>query len=175
MSQPEDSRRPHDLHVGSSDRADLLDDPEEKKLDQRRGRILLNAFIAQCVRLSENVNDFVERLLDEGALTERSATGERCVHFGDSLLDCQQCCHILGGALRAVEETVDDNVFTLAGLSSDPLKEKHLTTKSGRRRKLCDDNKKASTSEIAAKRMKTENLLRHKRLRETLSNEMLAY
>ena len=45
---------------------------KRKKLDQRRGRILFDAFIAQCVRLGENVNDFVERLLDEGALTECS-------------------------------------------------------------------------------------------------------
>ena len=52
-----------------------------KKLDQRRGRILFDAFVAHCVRLGENVNDFVERLLDEGALTECSGTGERCVHL----------------------------------------------------------------------------------------------
>ena len=58
-----------------------------------------------------------------------------------------------------MEETVDDNVLTLAGLSSDPLKEKHLTTKSGRRRELCEDYKKALTSELAAKRMRTGNQL----------------
>ena len=80
-----------------------------------------------------------------------------------------------------MEEIVDDNVLTLAGLSSDPLKEKHLTTKSGLRRKLCEDYKKALTSELAAKRMKTGNQLARidgvdtKRLRETLSKEMLAY
>ena len=83
--------------------------------------------------------------------------------------------------LSCLEEIVDDNVLTLAGLSSDPLKDKHLTTKSGRRRKLCDDYKKALTSELAAKRMKTGNQLARidgadaKRLRETLSKEMLAY
>ena len=55
----------------------------------------------------------------------------------------KQRCHVLRGALRAVEETVDDIVLTLAGLSSDPLKERHLTTKSGGRRKLCEDYKKA--------------------------------
>ena len=53
-------------------------------------------------------------------------------------LECKQCCHVLRGALRALEETVDDNVLTLAGLSLDPLKEK--------------------TSELAAKRTKTRNL-----------------
>ena len=101
-------------------------------------------------------------MLDEGALTECSGTGERCVHLetalaapyscsgrallpcflealGQMYLKCKQCCHVLRGALRAVEETVDDNVLTLAGLSSD-LKEKHFTTKSGRRRKLCDED-----------------------------------
>ena len=101
----------------------------------------------------------LERLLDEGALTECSGTGERCVHLETALaaphscsgrsplpvyLECKQCCHVLRGALRAVEEIVDDIVLTLAGLSLDPLKEKHLTTKSGRRRKLCEDYKKAS-------------------------------
>ena len=81
----------------------------------------------------------------------------------------------------AVEEINEDNVLTLAGLSSDTLKEKHLTTKSGRRRNLCEDYKKALTSELAAKRMKTVNQLARidgvdtKRLRETLSKEMLAY
>ena len=53
----------------------------KKKLDQRRGRILFDAFIAHSVRLDENVNDFVERLLDEGALPACSGTGERCVHL----------------------------------------------------------------------------------------------
>ena len=78
-------------------------------------------------------------------------------------------------ALRVVEETVDDNVLTLADLSSKRLKEKHLTTKSARRRKLCEDFKKASTSELAAKKMKTENQLARvdgvdtKRSRDTLS------
>ena len=69
--------------------------------------------------------------------------------LGQMYLECKQCCHVLRGALRAVEETVDDNVLTLAGLSSDPLKEKHFTTKSGHRRKLCEDHKKAVTSELA--------------------------
>ena len=95
--------------------------------------------------------------------------------------ECKQCCHVLRGTLRAVEELVDDNVLTLAGLSSDPLKEKRLTTKSGRRRTLCVDYKKALTSELAAKRMQTRNQLARidgvdtKRMRETLSKEMLAY
>ena len=50
-----------------------------------------------------------------------------------------------------------------------------------RRRKLCEDYKKALTSELAAKRMKTGKQLARidgvdtKRLRETLSKEMLAY
>ena len=34
---------------------------KKKKLDQRRGRLLFDAFIAHCVRLGENVNEFVER------------------------------------------------------------------------------------------------------------------
>ena len=57
--------------------------------------------------------------------------------------------------------------------------EHEFTTKSGRRRKLCEDYKKALTSELAAKRMKTVNQLARidgvdtKRLRETLSKEML--
>ena len=59
------------------------------------------------------------------------------------------CLH---GASGAVVEIVDDSVLTLAGLSSNPLNEKHLTTKSGRRRKLSEDYKKALTSELAAKR-----------------------
>ena len=101
--------------------------------------------------------------------------------LGQMYLECKQCCHVLRGALRAVEEIVDDNVLTLAGLSSDPLKEKHLTTKSGRRRKVCENYKKALTSELAAKRMKMVNQFAcidgvdTKRLRETLSMEMLAY
>ena len=177
---------------------------KKKKLDQRRGRILFDAFIAHCVRLGENVIDFVERLLDEGALTECSGPGERCVQLeralaaphscsgrapvpcllealGQMYLECQQCCHVLRGALRAVEEIVDDNVLTLAGLSSDHLKEKHLTTKSGRRRKLCEDYEKALTLELSAKRMKTGNQLARidgvdtKCLRKTLSKEMLAH
>ena len=153
---------------------------KKKKLDQRLGLIFLDAFMAHCVRLGENVNDFVERLVDEGALKECSGTGERCVHLetalaalhscsgraplpcllealGQMYLECKQCCHLLRGALRAVEETVDDHVLTLAGLSSDLVKEKHLPTKSGRRRKLCEDRKKALTSELAAKWMTTEN------------------
>ena len=92
----------------------------------------------------ENVNDFVERLLDEGALTGCSGRGERCVNLetalaapyscsgraslpcllealGQMYLGCKQCCHVFRGALRAVEGTVDDNVLTLTGLSSDPL------------------------------------------------------
>ena len=56
--QPKDSRRPLDLHVGSSDRANLLDDPEEKMAGPTARA---DAFIAHCVRLGENVNDFVER------------------------------------------------------------------------------------------------------------------
>ena len=96
-------------------------------------------------------------------------------------LECKQCCHVFRGGLRAVKETVDDNVLALAGLPSDPLKEEHLTTKSGRRRKLCEDNEKALTSELAAKRMKSDNQLARidgvdtKRSRKTLSKEMLAY
>ena len=178
---------------------------KKKKLDQWRGRILFDAFIVHCVRLGENDNDFVERLLDEGASTECSGTGERCVHLETALAaphSCSGCapydlafwkrlarCILsasnvvmsLRGALRAMKETVDDNVLTLAGLSSDPLKEKHLATKSGRRRTLCVDYKKALTSELAAKRMKTRNQLARidgvdtKRMRETLSKEMLAY
>ena len=49
---------------------------KKRKLDQRRGRILFDAFIAHCERLGETVNYFVERLLDEGALTECSGTGK---------------------------------------------------------------------------------------------------
>ena len=96
-------------------------------------------------------------------------------------LECKECCRVSRGTLHAVEEIVDDNVLTLAGLCSDPLKEKRLTTKSGRRLKLCEDYKKALTSVLAAKRMKTGNQLARidgvdiKRQRETLSKEMLAY
>ena len=169
---------------------------KKKKLDQRCGRILFDAFIAHCVRVGANFNDFVERLLDERALTDCSGTGERCVHvetalaslhscsarvplpclleaLGQMYLECKRCCYVLRGALRAVE-TVDDNVLTLAGLSSDLLKEKHLTTKSGRR-KLCEHYKKALTSDLAAKRMKKDESVRTKLLRETLFKEMLAY
>ena len=64
---------------------------KKKKLDQRRGRILFDAFIAHCVRLGENVNDFVERLLDEGALTECSGTGERCVQLETALAAPHSC------------------------------------------------------------------------------------
>ena len=160
---------------------------KKNKLDQRRWRILFDAFIAHCVRLGENVNDFVERLLDESALTECSGTGERCVHLETALaaptalcgcaplpcllealgqmhLECKQCCHVPRGALRAVEEIVDDNVLTLAGLSSDHDKIGPSTQM---------DYKKALTSELAAKRMKTGNQLayrwrRHKALEGNL-------
>ena len=64
---------------------------KKKNLDQRRGRILIDAFIAHCVRLGENVNDFVERLLDEVALTECSGTGERCVHLETALAAPHSC------------------------------------------------------------------------------------
>ena len=182
---------------------------KKRKLDQQRGRILFDAFFAQCVRLGE-------RLLDEGSLRECSGTGERCVHLetafaapiscsGRAPLPCllqalgqrvvfcvgddshqrdarhsKQRCHVLRGALRAVEETVDDIVLTLAGRSSDPLKERHLTTKSGGQRKLCEDYRKALTSVLAAKRKKTVNQLARadgvdtKRPRETLSKDMMA-
>ena len=60
---------------------------KKKKLDQRRGRILVDAFIAHCVRL----NDFVERLLDEVFLTECSGTGERCVHLETALAAPHSC------------------------------------------------------------------------------------
>ena len=86
----------------------------KKKLDQRRGRILFDAFFAHCVRLCENVNDFVERLLDEGALAACSGTGEKCVHLETALaaphscsgrapfprcLERKQYCHVFRGAL----------------------------------------------------------------------------
>ena len=67
--------------------------------------------------------------------------------LGQMYPERKQCCHVVRGALRAVEETVDDNVLTLAGLSSDTSKEKHLTIKSDCRRKLCEDHKKALTCE----------------------------
>ena len=77
-----------------------------------------------------------------------------------------------------MEEIVDDNVLTLAGLSSDPLKEN--TSRQNRAVDgMCKDSKKALTSELAAKRMKTENQLSRidgvdtKRLRETLSKDVL--
>ena len=80
----------------------------------------------------------------------------------------------------AVEETDDDNVATLSGLSSDPLKE----NTSGQNRAVdgncARDYEKALTSELAAKRMKTGKQLARvdgvdtMRLRDTLSKEMLA-
>ena len=141
----------------------------------------------------------MERLLDEGALAECSGTGERCVHLetalaaphsysgrapllcflealGQMYLECKPCCHDLRAALRALEEIVEDNVLTLAGLSSDPLKEKHLADGNCAR-----TTRRPLTSELAAKRMKRGNQLARidgvdtKRLRETLSKEMLAY
>ena len=95
--------------------------------------------------------------------------------LGQMFLECKQCCHVFLGASRAVEETVDDNVLTLADLCSDTLKEKHLTTKSARGRKLREDFRKALTSELGAKTVKTENQFARvdgvdtKRLRDTLS------
>ena len=79
-----------DLHAGSSDRADLLADPEEKEVGPRARAGLIRC-IFQCMRLGENVNDFVQRLVDEGALTECSATDERCVHLETGLAAPSSC------------------------------------------------------------------------------------
>ena len=101
--------------------------------------------------------------------------------LGQKYLEWQAMWSCPSRIARAVEETVDGNVLTHAGLSSNPLMEKHLTKKSGRRRQLYEDYKKALTSELAAKRMKTGNQFARidgadtKRLRDTLSKEMWAY
>ena len=115
-------------------------------------------------------------------LSRRTSTGEVfCLSLG---LDLQSMVENSRAMIRA---TRVDDVFDMlcpnqkTRLSSDHLKEKHLTTRSGCRRKLCVDHKKVLTSELAAKRMKTGNQLARidvvdtKRLRETLSKEMLAY
>ena len=47
-----DSRRPHDLHAGSSDRADLLDDPEEKETGPTA-----RADLSRCIHSSPTVCD----------------------------------------------------------------------------------------------------------------------
>ena len=80
---PKDSRRPHDLHARSSDRAKIAGRSLRKR-SWTNGAGGSYSFIAHCARLGENVNDFVERLLDEGALAECSGTGERVCTFGDS-------------------------------------------------------------------------------------------
>ena len=58
----------------------LLDDPEEKNLDGAGGSYSMRSSPTVCDH-GENFNDFVERLLHEGAVTECSGTDERCVHL----------------------------------------------------------------------------------------------
>ena len=48
---------------------------------EKKKRTLFDAFLAHCVQVGGNVNDFVERLVDEGALTECCGMDERCVHL----------------------------------------------------------------------------------------------
>ena len=154
---------------------------------------------------SDHISDLVDRLLDECALTEGSGTGDRCVQYGDSLGSTLILALVVGhyfafwkrlarciwSASNVVMSFADHCVLwrrpsmtTCSRLQVSPqthLKEKHLTTKSGRRRKLCEDYEKALTLELSAKRMKTGNQLARidgvdtKCLRKTLSKEMLAH
>ena len=120
--------------------------------------------------------------VDEGALTECSSSSEKCVHSETALAapSSRSGRAPLPCLLQALRSGVQATLLCHSrSIACYPLKKKHLTTESGRRRELYENHKKALRSELAAKRMQTRNQLARvaetKRLWDTVSKEMLAY